>query len=299
MKTPRFQISIVMAAAIGTIVLTVSSTHAGPLKGFGRLRSPERDATSLASSNLETGKVHHPAPPVPLPPGYPRYRLIDLGTLGGPNASVWGIALQLNNHGKVIAQLGTAVPDPYNPNCLADDCFIWHGVVGETNGTITDLGALPGVNHSVPVCITESGLIAGFSQNSLIDPLTGFPQVRAVLWNRDHTIVELGTLGGNSSQGFAVNDRGQIVGVALNDTPENPDFAGFMNDLGGVLPAAQQVRAFLCQNGSMQDLGTLGGNDASATMINHRGQIAVRGGNDSYIYRNLFSAANSTNSAFL
>jgi hypothetical protein len=60
--------------------LIISSTHADPLRGFGWLGSSERNATSFESSSVETGKVHHPTPPVPLPPRYPRYRLIDLGT---------------------------------------------------------------------------------------------------------------------------------------------------------------------------------------------------------------------------
>jgi len=60
MKTPRFQISIVMAAAIGTIVLILSSTHADPLKGFGRLRTSERDATSLSSRTLKQAKCIMP-----------------------------------------------------------------------------------------------------------------------------------------------------------------------------------------------------------------------------------------------
>src|SRR6516165_2164017 len=151
MKTPRFQISIVVAAAIGTIVLIVSSAQANPLRKFGRFRSSERDAPGLTTRNLETSRVHHPAPQVPLRSGYPRYRLVDLGTLGGPNSGVWGASTQLNNRGEVIAQLGTPFADPYDPNCLNFDCFVWHGVVGKTNGVVTDLGALPGVNSSAPV----------------------------------------------------------------------------------------------------------------------------------------------------
>ena len=81
MKARCFSISIVMAAAIGTIVLMITSTQADPLKRAGGLRSSERDVANLTSGKLETGRLHHPAPPVPLPRGYPRYRLIDLGTV--------------------------------------------------------------------------------------------------------------------------------------------------------------------------------------------------------------------------
>jgi probable HAF family extracellular repeat protein len=201
---------------------------------------------------------------------HPRYKLIDLGTLGGPNSSQTAPAQSLNNRGQVIAISGTAVPDPYAPNCFQDDCFVWHAVVREINGVVTDLGALPGVNNSVPTWITETGLIAGLSENGLIDPLTGFPELRAVLWNQNRTIVDLGTLGGNFSQAFGANNSGQAVGVALNAISENPDFAQFMNEA----PAATQARAFLYQNGSMQDLGTLGGNDAAALVVNESGQVA-------------------------
>ena len=141
---------------------------------------------------------------------------------------------------------------------------------GKINGVITDLGALPGVNSSAPVWISDNGLIAGISENGLIDPLTGFPQLRAVLWNRSRSIVDLGTLGGNSSMGLAANSRGQVVGVALNAIGENPDFAQLMTFF---LPAATQARAFRWQNGFMQDLGTLGGNDAAAWGMNQSGQI--------------------------
>jgi len=199
---------------------------------------------------------------------HPRYRLIDLGTLGGPSSSQTFPAQSVNNRGQVIAFSGTAIPDPYAPNCLQDDCFVWHSVVRELNGVVTDLGALPGVNNSVPTWITQTGLIAGLSENGLIDPLTGLPQLRAVLWNRDRTIVDLGTLGGNFSQAFGANNSGQAVGVALNAISENPDFLQFFS------PGATQARAFRYQNGSMQDLGTLGGNDANALVVNESGQVA-------------------------
>lgn len=203
------------------------------------------------------------------PANYPRYRLIDFGTLGGSNSSSFGPSIQLNSRGQALAQSETTIPDPYAPpDC--DDCFVWHGVVLEHNGLVTDLGSLPGSNASVPVGISESGLIAGFSQYGVIDPLFSSAQWQAVLWKRDRSILGLGTLGGNCSTAYSVNSRGQVVGMALNAVPEDPDLA---TSISVDCPASTQARAFLWQNGSMQDLGTLGGNDAAAGQVNEGGQI--------------------------
>jgi uncharacterized membrane protein len=65
------------------------------------------------------------------------------------------------------------------------------------NGVLTDLRALPGVNSSYGSWITANGLVAGFSGNSEIDPLSGGPEGRAVFWN-DGQIIDLGTFGGNA-----------------------------------------------------------------------------------------------------
>ena len=43
---------------------------------------------------------------------YPRYVLIDLGTLGVPNSGQVFPARSLNNRGQLIALSATAVPDP-------------------------------------------------------------------------------------------------------------------------------------------------------------------------------------------
>ena len=273
MKTPRFQISIVMAAAIGTLILIVSTARAESPKRFGRIRHSVREASDLTSTKLRynrSPKTARPASRVRVPPGYPRYRLIDLGTFGGANSGPWGASIQLNNRGQVIAQFETTIPDPY-PVCIeGDDCFVFHGGMREVSGVIKDLGALPGTNSSIPVWISGTGLIAGLSQNGLVDPVFDFPEFRAVLWNHDHTITNLGTFGGNGSAAYSVNSRGQVVGVATNTIGENPDFASFITI---DFPSATQARAFRWQDASMQDLGTLGGNDASATAVNDRGQI--------------------------
>ena len=196
-----------------------------------------------------------------------RYKLVDLGTFGGP-ASYFpnGFDGFLNNHGTAAGWADTSTPDPYPGFCFNLDCFVSHAFRSQ-NGVLTDLGVLPGGSSSSAFWISANGLIIGNSQNGQIDPLVaGLPENRAVLWQKG-AITDLGTLeGGHESLASAVNSRGQAVGVFLNTVPDPFSFfAPFY---------PYQARAFLWENGTMQDLGTLGGPDAFAFFVNERGQIA-------------------------
>lgn len=198
------------------------------------------------------------------------YKLIDLGTFGGPAAYInndpsgdGGPAGILTPSGSVVGAADTSIPDPNYPNsCLLCGPFIFHAFRWQ-DGSLADLGALPGLNSSFANWISPRGLVAGFSENGAIDPLLGVPAVDAALW-KDGEIVNLGTIeGGYESNAFAVNDRAQVAGVFLNTIPDPFSFFG------------TQTRAFLWQNEAMQDLGTLGtGTDASAYFINERGQVS-------------------------
>lgn len=210
------------------------------------------------------------AVPVWLSAQHTRYKLIDLQTFGGPSSylaitngvtSPGMVDQVVNTRGTAAGSADTSTVDPYAPNCFNSDCFVSHAAQWQ-KGTMTDLGVLPDGQSSSATWVSDTGLIAGQSQNGLIDPLVlGFPEIRAVLWIDGH-IINLGTLDGNESSAFSVNNRGQVVGVAVNTIPD--PFSFF----------ATQLRAFLWQDGAMHDLGTLGGPEAWALFVNERGHVA-------------------------
>ena len=81
---------------------------------------------------------------------YP-YKLIDLGTFGGPSSFLDLPGVPITSNGTVLGQADTPVWDKDWPNCFAcTDRFIQHALAWH-DGHPTDLGALPG---SVPRLIT-------------------------------------------------------------------------------------------------------------------------------------------------
>jgi probable HAF family extracellular repeat protein len=188
------------------------------------------------------------------------YKLIDLGTLGGPNSFYFSapVVESVNNKGKVAGAADTSAPDP---SCFVD-CNILHAFEWQ-DGVLTDLGTLPGGANSMAFWINEHGLILGGSENGVIDPVFGGPQQIAVVW-QDGQITSLGTLGGGLSFGNAMNNRGEVVGISANAIPDPLSFLG----------VGTQIRAFLWRDGAMLDLGTLGGPDSWAAAVNERGQVA-------------------------
>ena len=187
-----------------------------------------------------------------------RYRLIDLGTLGGPNSAETQESPFINNTGMVVGFADTAIHNPSNPEGFVFHAFRWR------RGPLRDLGTLPGGVNSLGVWSNNAGEVAGISENGRIDPLLGIPQGRGVLWRKDGQIVNLGTLGGHESLAAYINNRGQIAGFAANRKRDPFSLFGW----------GTQTRAFLWHKGIMRDLGTLGGPDALADFVNNHGQVA-------------------------
>jgi probable HAF family extracellular repeat protein len=199
------------------------------------------------------------------PAKHSHYTLIDLGTLGGPNSSFQGGAVVVNKKGVATGWADTPVLDP-NLGIPVFHAFKWD------KGTSTDLGALPEGTLSGSQAINASGVIAGFSTTSVVDPTSVVgAEFVATIWKTSGEIVDLGTLGGHFSITNAINDRGQVVGGATNTILDPDGFGLAVIDL----PSPTQWHAALWQKGTIQDLGTLGDGTVSfASFVNERGQIA-------------------------
>ena len=218
----------------------------------------------LAAQDAGVGKQEHH-----------HYKLIDMGTFGGP-ASYFPETIpfisakgDLNSRGLAVGGSATSTSTTGTSNTgicggLSGNVpFVFHAFEWQT-GTVTDLGSLGGADYcSASGGINANGEIVGASENGEVDPLTGINESRAVRW-KNGEIKDLGTLGGYEGTAISINYRGQVVGVATNAIPDPIACFGL----------GTQCRAFLWQDGVMQDLGTLGGPDAFAILINERGQVA-------------------------
>src|SRR5215472_8261330 len=174
-----------------------------------------------------------------------RYKLIDIGTLGGPasyftDPGIGGVSKTLNNRGMLAGKANTSTPDPNCglPNCFAAHVFRWD------KGVLTDLGTLPGGTNSDIGGINARGWVVGGSEIADIDPFTNTPAFHATLWKANQ-LVDLGTLGGYNSNAVHVDDGGQIVGFSTTGTADPLSFLG------------ESIHPFVWRNGVMQDLGTL------------------------------------------
>ncbi len=123
-----------------------------------------------------------------------------------------------------------------HPHGADTHAFFW-----QKSGGIRDLGTLPGGDYSAAFAINDSGVVVGTSNTST--------SMHAFTWSSATGLKDLGTLPGtNSSSAFAINNQGQIAG-------------------------SSGTHAALWSGGTIQDLGTLGGQTSEAHGVNSNGAV--------------------------
>jgi len=228
----------------------------------------------------------------------------DLGTLGGPDA--W--ASTTNERGQIAGQSYTNSTPNSSTGFPTLDPFLWD------KGTMRDLGTLGGVVGFTAALNSHGQVVGGSSIAS--DPGACYvastssiefanPDCHPFLWDQGSlTDLYTSTAGANPITVSAINDSGEIVGVAV--FPNAPFDAylwrsGVATDLGTLnadcfsaafaINSRNQVvgwsascdgsdeRAFLWEDGSIADLSTLIPQGSSldpawGMAINERGEIA-------------------------
>lgn len=184
---------------------------------------------------------------------HPRYKLVDLGTLGGTFSQAYGV----NDKGWVVGYSSTVGDSAFH-------AFLWH------RGVMTDLGTLGGgdpVPYSLALSINNRGEIAGFSETSIEDPLgesfCGDPLIcLPVVW-RGGVITKLPTLGGNNGIAVNINSRGEVVGQSET------------SQLDTTCPLYFSVEPPLWKKDSVHELPTIPGDThGQVDAINDKGQAA-------------------------
>ncbi|MGO9304482.1 MAG: hypothetical protein ACLP3R_12470 [Candidatus Korobacteraceae bacterium] len=200
----------------------------------------------------------------------PRYRVIELGTLGG----TYSQPFYLTSNGVASGEAS-----------LADGN--WHAILwqGPFN---RDLGTLGGLNSSAFGSPNAIGQVVGEAETSYSDPngedFCGFYASGApwsgttclgFLW-QDDSMTPLSTLGGHNGAASAINNQGEMAGNAETATtdstcpPYDPNQGQYQ---------VLQDKPVVWKNGHIEELPTYGGDpDGFAIAINDHGQVAGASG---------------------
>lgn len=164
----------------------------------------------------------------------------DIGTLGGPDAA----SPFINERGQIAGFSYTSD--------MAVDPFLWQPPTERhPKSKMIDLGTLGGTfgAEGDGLALNNGGQVVGASN------LAGDVYSHPFLWTKPGPMRDLGTLGGPSGAANAINEAGEVVGLA--DTVTSID-------------------AFLWRKGKMTDLGTLPGHCFSgASSINAKTQVTA------------------------
>jgi probable HAF family extracellular repeat protein len=220
------------------------------------------------------------------------YSVTSLGSLGFGTT----IPTAINASGQITGEsyLGTEVQVTCSDRRHKGPCFTHPGhAFLWSKGTMTDLGTLGGLD-SKGNAINDLGEVVGTSNTSTTSTgSSAFADQNGVM-----TAIDPG-------DATAVNDSGEIAGTgpflvagtpgdvfqqAFTDQNGKTTVLGLIPGEGGIFTAAAGInssgeivgsgdnsasmeRAWKYQNGTMTDIGTLGGPQASATAVNGSGEI--------------------------
>jgi probable HAF family extracellular repeat protein len=246
----------------------------GTLTDLGALTADSSSATSWISPNGLIVGVSENGETDPLSAGFPQRhavlwrqgKITDLGTLEGGYESyasavnsrgqVVGAALNTNLEGNSM-QPGTFwLSTAAGANQFQTRAFLWDAQNG-----MQDLGTLGGTDAQA-VFVNELGQVAGFSYTSSHPSAFCFNKygfalrTGSFIWDKDNGMTDLGTLGGDCTLAFGLNNLGQVTGVSSLTDDLNANY-----------------HAFLWHRGKLEDLGTLGGNTSAPGFISDTGDI--------------------------
>jgi probable HAF family extracellular repeat protein len=179
--------------------------------------------------------------------------LTDLGALPGGSSST-GVGINARGWLAGYSQNGAIDPLTQLPENRA---VLWTGT------KIHDLGTIGGGYESVGLIVNNRGQVTGFASNLVSDPFFG-TQIRTFLWDKQHGMQDLGTLGGPDSPpcgNMTINESGQVVGCSFTNSIVNP------------VTGLPTTDPFLWERGTMSDLGTLGGTFGFPFSLNNQGQV--------------------------
>jgi probable HAF family extracellular repeat protein len=181
-----------------------------------------------------------------------------MSDLGAVDDRYGSAAVSINDRGWSAGRSETGSLDP------AFNFPLFHTVLWKGR-TMVDIGTLPGGNTSIGLSINNAGQVVAFGNNDIPDPFTQYPsatQMRTFVW-QDGQVQDIGTLGGpDAAPGPGCDNQrpGVIVGAS---------YISFTPNTSGI----PTLDPFLWDNGTMTDLGNLGGTNSGAQCINNRGQV--------------------------